>query len=100
MLLCVAHFNTDVNIVCVAICRQGSGPRIRKRLGEKYMPLYEFECLDCGTSFETLVIKATEISKVKCPSCEGRKLEEKYSAFASVSKSVGSSASNCKPSGG
>jgi putative FmdB family regulatory protein len=64
------------------------------------MPLYEFECLDCGASFETLVRKAAEISEVKCPACESLKLEEKVSSFAAVSKAGASTASNCAPSGG
>ena len=64
------------------------------------MPLYEFDCLDCGASFETLLRKAAEISKVKCPACESQELEEKASSFAAVSKTGSSTASNCAPSGG
>lgn len=64
------------------------------------MPLFEFECLECGASFEALVRKAGEISDVKCPACEGRKLEEKVSSFAAVSKAGASGDSNCAPSGG
>jgi putative FmdB family regulatory protein len=64
------------------------------------MPLYEFECLECGVSFEMLVQRAGEISKVKCPSCESQKLEEKVSSFAAGSKANASGASNCAPSGG
>ena len=59
------------------------------------MPLYEFECLECGTEFETLVRKASEKTEVKCPACESRKLEEKVSGFAS-----GSGSGDCAPSGG
>lgn len=59
------------------------------------MPLYEFECLDCGFEFETLVRKVSEKAEVKCPACDGVKLEEKISSFASASKS-----GNCAPSGG
>lgn len=67
------------------------------------MPIYEFECLRCGVSFESLLRKAEEISKVTCPSCEGNRLEEKVSRFAGGSKSGASSlsgASDCAPSGG
>jgi putative FmdB family regulatory protein len=64
------------------------------------MPLYEFACLDCGVEFESLVRKASEITDITCPSCNGKKLEEKYSSFASVSKTGTSGAANCAPSGG
>ena len=64
------------------------------------MPLYEYDCLDCGTSFEILVLRSGEISEVKCPACKGDKLEEKVSCFASTSKDSTSGASNCAPSGG
>lgn len=64
------------------------------------MPIFEFECLECGQSFETLVRKAGEISEVKCPGCESQNLEEKVSSFASASKADATGASNCAPSGG
>ncbi len=64
------------------------------------MPLYEFTCLDCGAEFESLVRKASETADVRCPACDGKKLEEKVSSFASVSKSGTSGTANCTPSGG
>ncbi len=64
------------------------------------MPLYEFACLDCGAEFEKLVLKASETETVHCPACNSRKLEEKVSSFASVTKAGASGAGNCAPSGG
>ena len=63
------------------------------------MPLYEFICRDCGAEFESLVLKASESAEVKCPACNSKKLEEKFSSFASVSSSGVSAAANCAPSG-
>ncbi len=65
------------------------------------MPIYEFECLECGVQFEKLVRKAGATGEVSCPMCESRKIEEKLSAFASVSKGGTSTKSSaCAPSGG
>jgi len=63
------------------------------------MPLYEFSCLDCGVEFESLVRKASEVTEVKCPACNSKKLEDKVSSFASVSKAGSSGSANCAPSG-
>ena len=60
------------------------------------MPLYEFECQECGARFENLVLKASEKTEVKCPVCGSRTLEELLSSFASTSSTSG----NCAPSGG
>jgi putative FmdB family regulatory protein len=67
------------------------------------MPLYEFDCRECGARFEKLVPKAGETRGLKCPACGGRRLEERISAFASVSKgNVRGTASSgtCAPTGG
>jgi putative FmdB family regulatory protein len=60
------------------------------------MPLYEFECGECGARFETLVFKASEKTEVKCPVCGSRTLEEQLSSFASAS----SGSADCAPSSG
>jgi putative FmdB family regulatory protein len=57
------------------------------------MPLYEFECSQCGAEFETLVMKSSDKEAVKCPNCGSRKLEELLSTFASGS-------SDCAPGSG
>jgi putative FmdB family regulatory protein len=62
------------------------------------MPLREYECVDCGAVFEKLVRNSSEGATVKCPVCGSLRLEEKFSAFASVSKNA--AGNNCAPSGG
>jgi len=42
------------------------------------MPIYEFECEDCGHRFETLVFSSNE--KVSCPKCKGTHLKRLISA--------------------
>ena len=37
------------------------------------MPIYEYRCLDCSESFETLVLKKDEM--VQCPKCKGNNVE-------------------------
>lgn len=47
------------------------------------MPLYEFECGDCGESFEELVRSSSAIDKVLCPTCQSQQIHKKVSSFAS-----------------
>jgi len=67
------------------------------------MPLFEFDCSQCGTTFEKLVRRADAISEVSCPACGSSKVDEKISAFASISRgsnTASSSSSSCAPGGG
>ena len=43
------------------------------------MPIYEYECRECRTSFELLMRSDT---KMACPSCESTKIVRKLSLFA------------------
>jgi putative FmdB family regulatory protein len=66
------------------------------------MPLYEFDCLDCGQSFEKLVRSAAAITEVVCPTCGQTHVQKKLSVFASTVKNAGSasaSAAACAPGG-
>lgn len=48
------------------------------------MPIYEFECLDCGHNTEIL-IASTETDLVVCGNCGGQDLKKLLSAHAAVS---------------
>ena len=47
------------------------------------MPLYEFECRDCGKVSEVLVIRSDE--QPECGSCGGHNLEKLMSAHSNSS---------------
>jgi len=46
------------------------------------MPIYEFHCIDCDRSFETLV-RGGHDEDAQCPSCHGAHLSRELSVFAS-----------------
>ena len=43
------------------------------------MPLYEFECCDCGEEFEVLVLDSGET--VKCVRCDSENIGKQFSTF-------------------
>lgn len=47
------------------------------------MPIYEFECQQCGQPFEELVFSSSAINDVKCPECGSGEIRKKISMFAS-----------------
>jgi putative FmdB family regulatory protein len=53
------------------------------------MPIYEYACRSCGAAFEALVYGD---ERPACPSCAGKDLEKRFSAFA-----VGGAASGGSP---
>ena len=46
------------------------------------MPIYEYQCQDCGTKFEKLVRKTSDSADIKCPSCGEQHLRQEFSTFA------------------
>ncbi len=58
------------------------------------MPTYEYKCRNCGENFEVFV-KSSEKGKVRCPQCDGRKLQEIFK-INTIGVSAGASAcSSC-----
>ena len=45
------------------------------------MPIYEYQCLECGEKFEKLVRSTNSPVKIECPKCGGRKVEKLLSVF-------------------
>lgn len=43
------------------------------------MPLYEYECCDCGKEFEVLVLDSDET--IKCVSCDSENIGKQFSTF-------------------
>ena len=52
------------------------------------MPIFEYQCDDCGRQFEKLVRASSPA--VACPGCGGEKVEQQYSTFAAQMGAGGS----------
>jgi putative FmdB family regulatory protein len=66
------------------------------------MPLYEFECLNCGQPFEKLVRNAAAVAEVVCPDCGQSHVRKKLSIFAANVKggqTTQASGAACAPGG-
>ncbi len=67
------------------------------------MPLYEYECRDCGHRFEAFVTKAKDPT---CPECHSKNLEKLLSVFGVGGGGTGSggfgraAGGGCSSSGG
>jgi putative FmdB family regulatory protein len=63
------------------------------------MPIFEFVCSECGSSFEELVRSATVVDEVICPSCGSSDTKKQISAFTSRINGGGVSLSTSRASG-
>ncbi len=48
------------------------------------MPIYEFQCRDCGRKMSALVLSRARVAEVKCKRCGSSNLEKLFSRFATV----------------
>lgn len=64
------------------------------------MPIYEYECKNCGKVFEKLLLRSTN-NKLTCPSCSSENTEKKLSVFSGIitNKSGCQSSQFCEASG-
>jgi putative FmdB family regulatory protein len=45
------------------------------------VPIYEFQCEECGSPFEDLVSSAIAAPQVECPECGSRLVKKRISLF-------------------
>jgi putative FmdB family regulatory protein len=65
------------------------------------MPLYEYRCSDCGTTFEKFVRSMTARDDFECPECHSDDVVKAFSAFATRGTARRTTPpANCAPSGG
>jgi putative FmdB family regulatory protein len=57
------------------------------------MPLYEYLCEACGARFELYVRAFGE--EVRCPACQGARVEKQLSSFALAGVAGGSGGGGC-----
>ncbi len=58
------------------------------------MPIYEYECLDCGEKFEDFRRAVDCDREIECPACGSKKTQRVLSVFA-----TGPAGSSCWPTG-
>lgn len=46
------------------------------------MPIYEYKCNDCGSQFEKLVRRTSDVPEIECPSCGQKHLTQELSTFS------------------
>ena len=63
------------------------------------MPMFEYACPHCGHAFELLVLKRNT-DPPECPRCGWKRVDQKFSAFATTAATAKSSSALCAPSGG
>jgi len=59
------------------------------------MPLYEYTCKDCGSTFEQLIAARDRDSGVVCPDCGSKHVQRLICAFAIGKAATGSSSVSC-----
>ncbi len=45
------------------------------------MPIYEYQCNECGEEFETFVLSPFRAEEVECPRCHSQNVRRKISLF-------------------
>ena len=66
------------------------------------MPIYEYQCSDCGHDFEKLVrFSDPQVNTPQCPGCQSANTRKRLSTIAAYSggKSQAASAAGCGSSG-
>ena len=49
------------------------------------MPIFEYQCMDCHTTFERLILRADNAAAPACPQCHGEQTAKQFSTFSAHS---------------
>ncbi len=49
------------------------------------MPIFEYDCLNCGERFDELIMDREEEKDLTCPSCSSDNIERRFSSFSLTS---------------
>jgi len=64
------------------------------------MPLYSYECKDCGNTFDLLVGVTAKKAEMKCRKCGSENIEKRFSTFSmGESRSMSSGSDSSCPTG-
>ena len=63
------------------------------------MPIFEYACSNCGQVFEKIVLTRNQ-EPPECPKCGWKRVEQKFSVFATAGATSKSAGGVCAPSGG
>ncbi|MBN1309913.1 MAG: zinc ribbon domain-containing protein [Anaerolineae bacterium] len=61
------------------------------------MPIYEYQCPECGEEFEKLVRSMSAADEVSCPACKSNKVKRKMSLVASKGGDCSTCSTSCSP---
>ena len=64
------------------------------------MPIYEYRCQDCGSKFEKLVRRESDVPELECPKCGQKHLAQELSTFAAHACSASKPAAGMPPCAG
>ena len=65
------------------------------------MPIYEYQCQECGEEFEKFVRSMTRQEEAICPKCGSAETKKAFSVFGvSGGQTRSSASSSCAPTGG
>lgn len=63
------------------------------------MPIYEYQCRECGAKFEKWLRSLNAISEPECPECGSQKVRKSFSLFGTKATGPSSPAAACGPVG-
>ena len=63
------------------------------------MPLFTFECKDCGEAFEELVSFSQALDEIRCPNCSSSETHKKMSLVARTIRRADAPGRSRRPNG-